>query len=275
VFDAGNTLLGRIYLDMFPRENKYKHYATFQLTNGKAGRMVPEGALVCNFPKPGTEPALMEYQNVETFFHEFGHLLHHVLGGHTRWAGISGVSTEWDFVESPSQMFEEWVRTPETLQLFARHYQSGQAIPSDLVTRMRKADEFGKGLAVRQQMFYAKVSLQLHSVDPKTLDAGKLVGQLQEEITPYRFVEGTHFEDSFTHLNGYSAIYYTYMWSQVIAKDMFSRFKRDGLMNREVAARYRTNVLQAGGSQPAAVLVERFLGRPFGFDAYEEWLNAK
>ena len=105
---------------MFPRDNKYKHYAQFTLTNGKAGRMLPEGVLVCNFPKPGAEPALMQHSDVETFFHEFGHLLHHVLGGHTRWAGIAGVATEWDFVEAPSQMLEEWVWTPETLQTFAR-----------------------------------------------------------------------------------------------------------------------------------------------------------
>jgi thimet oligopeptidase len=140
---------------------------------------------------------------------------------------------------------------------------------------MRQADEFGKGLAVRQQMFYATLSLQLHTVDARSVDVSKMVASLQQAITPYRFVENTHFETSFGHLNGYSAIYYTYMWSQVIAKDMFSVFKREGLLNRDVASRYRTKVLQPGGSQPAAMLVEGFLGRPFGFEAYEEWLNAK
>jgi thimet oligopeptidase len=270
----GDTILGRIYLDMFPRDNKYKHYAQFTLTNGKTGRMLPEGVLVCNFPEPGAEPALMQHSDVETFFHEFGHLLHHVLGGHTRWAGIAGVSTEWDFVEAPSQMLEEWVWTPETLQTFAKHYQTGEAIPVDLITRMRAADEFGKGLLVRQQMFYASLSLQLHSRDPKTIDMPKIVAELQEKITPYKFVENTHFEESFTHLNGYSAIYYTYMWSLVIAKDMFTVFKHDGLLNRETAMRYRTRVLQPGGSEPAAELVKNFLERPYSFKAFEDWLNA-
>ena len=176
------TLLGRIYLDMFPRDNKYKHYAQFTLTNGKQGRMLPEGVLVCNFPKPGAEPALMQHSDVETFFHEFGHLLHHVLGGHTHWAGIAGVATEWDFVEAPSQMLEEWVWAPDTLQTFAKHYKTGEPIPADLVKRMRAADEFGKGLFVRQQMFYASISLQLHSRDPKTLDMPKVVAELQEKI---------------------------------------------------------------------------------------------
>lgn len=276
VYDVleGTKLLGRIYLDMFPRDNKYKHYAQFTLTNGKSGRTLPEGVLVCNFSKPGAEPALMQHSDVETFFHEFGHLLHHVLGGHTKWAGIAGVATEWDFVEAPSQMLEEWVWTPDTLQTFAKHHMTGEPIPTDLVTRMRAADEFGKGLFVRQQMFYASLSLQLHSLDPKTTDMPKLVGELQERITPYRFVEGTFFEESFTHLNGYSAIYYTYMWSLVIAKDMFTVFNRAGLMNREAASRYRARVLEPGGSRPAADLVRDFLDRPYSFTAFEAWLNA-
>ena len=179
----GDRVLGRIYLDMFPRDNKYKHYAQFTLTNGKEGRILPEGVLVCNFPRPGAEPALMQHSDVETFFHEFGHLLHHVLGGHTKWAGVAGVATEWDFVEAPSQMLEEWVWTPETLQTFAKHYQTGEPIPADLVKRMRAADEFGKGLFVRQQMFYANISLNLHNRDPKTINMARLVGDLQERIT--------------------------------------------------------------------------------------------
>jgi len=276
VYDVleGTTLLGRIYLDMFPRDNKYKHYAQFTLTNGKSGRTLPEGVLVCNFPRPGAEPALMQHSDVETFFHEFGHLLHHVLGGHTRWAGIAGVATEWDFVEAPSQMLEEWVWTPETLQTFATHYKTGEPIPADLVKRMRAADEFGKGLFVRQQMFYASLSLQLHSREPKSIDMPKLVAEFQERLTPYRFVEDTYFEESFTHLNGYSAVYYTYMWSLVIAKDMFTVFNRAGLMNRDAALRYRSRVLEPGGSQPAADLVRHFLDRPYSFTAFEDWLNA-
>jgi thimet oligopeptidase len=270
----GSRLLGRIYLDMFPRDDKYKHYAQFTLINGKANRMLPEGVLVCNFPKPGAEPALMQHGDVETFFHEFGHLLHHVFGGHTRWSGISGVATEWDFVEAPSQMLEEWVWTPETLQTFAKHYQTNEPIPADLVKRMKSADEFGKGIFVRQQMFYAATSLELHTRDPKGLDTGKVVAELQNKLTPFKFVDGTHFEESFTHLDGYSAIYYTYMWSLVIAKDMFTVFSQQGLMNPEAARLYRRTVLEAGGSKPAAELVKDFLGRPYTFEAYREWLNA-
>ncbi len=271
----GDRLLGRVYLDMHPRDGKYKHYAQFTLASGQRGVRVPEGVLVCNFPRPAPgAPALMEHGDVKTFFHEFGHLLHHVLGGHTRWAGQSGVATEWDFVEAPSQMLEEWVWDPDVLRTFARHVDTGEPIPADLVRRMKAADEYGKGLMVRQQMFYAATSLELHRRDPEGLDTTALVAELQERYTPFRHVDGTFFHESFGHLDGYSAIYYTYMWSLVIAKDLFVPFRDAGLMSPAPARRYRTAILEAGGSKPAAELVQDFLGRPYAFDAYERWLNA-
>ncbi len=278
VYDVveGEALLGRVYLDMHPRDGKYKHYAQFTLASGQRDVRLPEGVLVCNFPRPAPgAPALMEHGDVKTFFHEFGHLLHHVLGGHTRWAGQSGVATEWDFVEAPSQMLEEWVWDPGVLATFARHVETGEPIPAELVRRMKAADEYGKGLMVRQQMFYAATSLELHRRDPAGLDTTALVAEMQERYTPFRHVEGTYFHESFGHLDGYSAIYYTYMWSLVIAKDLFGPFRRAGLMSAEPARRYRAAILEAGGSKPAAELVQDFLGRPSSFEAYEQWLNAE
>jgi thimet oligopeptidase len=272
----GGKLLGRIYLDMHPREGKYKHYAQFTLANGVAGRALPEGVLMCNFPRPNRagEPALMEHGSVRTFFHEFGHLLHHVLGGHTRWVGQSGVSTEWDFVEAPSQMLEEWIWDLPTLQTFARHWQTDEPLPAELLAAARAADEYGKGLWVRQQMFYAATSLEFHARNPHGLDTTKLMAELQDRYTPFKYVEGTYFHESFGHLDGYSAIYYTYMWSLVIAKDLFSVFKKEGLLNPAPAQRYRRAILEAGGSKPAAELVRDFLGRPYDFSAYQQWLDA-
>ncbi len=264
-------VIGRFFLDLFPREGKYKHAAQFTLASGQKDRALPEAALVCNFPRA---PALLEHSEVVTFFHEFGHLLHHLLGGHTRWAGVSGVRTEWDFVEAPSQMLEEWCWDASVLQRFARHHETGEPIPAALVERMRAADEFGKGLRVRQQMFYAATSLRFHDRDPEGLDTTALAAGLQERYTPFRHVAGTYFHESFGHLEGYSAIYYTYMWSLVIAKDLFGVFKRAGLMNSEVAARYRRAILEPGGSRPAAELVKGFLGREAKFDAFAEWLEA-
>ncbi|MFP2896453.1 M3 family metallopeptidase [Corallococcus sp. 4LFB] len=269
----GATLKGRFFLDMHPRADKYKHAAQFTLTSGKAGRRLPEGALICNFPKPGTEPALMQHGDVETFFHEFGHLLHHIFGGHTRWAGLSGVRTEWDFVEAPSQMLEEWARDVTCLQTFAKHYQTGEALPAELVERMLAADEFGKGLFVRQQMFYAALSLELYRRDPTNLDATALVRELQSQYVPFPYLEGTYFHLTFGHLDGYSSNYYTYMWSLVIAKDLFTVFQTKGLLNPEPAQAYRRAVLEPGGSDDAARLVHRFLGRDYDFRAYEAWLN--
>jgi len=206
-------------------------------------------------------------------FHEFGHLMHHVLGGQTQqWIDQSGVSTEWDFVEAPSQMFEEWAWSHDTLKRFAKHYQNGGVIPEELVQRMRKADKFGIGLQTVQQMFYASVSLRFHTDDPDKLDMQAEVRKLQEKYTPFRFVEGTSFHTNFGHLQGYSALYYTYMWSLVIAKDMLTPFHKNGLMNKEYTFKYRDLILAKGGTKDAADLVKDFLGREFNFKAFEDYL---
>jgi thimet oligopeptidase len=271
VFDK-NERIGRIYFDMFPRANKYKHYATFTLSSGKQGLRLPEYVLVCNFPRATGEPGLMERDDVITFFHEFGHLVHGILKGNTQWA--TG-DLENDFIEAPSQMFEEWPEDPAILKTFARHYKTNEPIPAELAEKARAADDFGRALNVRTQMFYAAISLDFYNRDPQGLDQDKLVAELQARYTPFKFVEGTHMQTAFDHLNGYSAVYYTYMWSLVIAKDMFTEFKKNGLMNPEVAAKYRRAVLGASGTKPAADLVRDFLGRPYSFDAYANWLNGK
>jgi thimet oligopeptidase len=267
-------MVGRFYLDMHPRPNKYNHAAHFGIRSGVTGRQVPEAALVCNLPGgEAGDPGLMTHDDVTTFFHEFGHLVHNLLAGRHEWVGISGISTEQDFVEAPSQMLEEWTWDAATLATFARHYETNQPIPATLVQQMRRASEFGKGLTVRQQMLYARLSLSIYDRDPKSVDTTALVKELTNTYTPFQYVEGTHFQTSFGHLDGYSAVYYTYMWSLVIAKDLFSQFDRTNLLASDVAKRYRDTVLAPGGSKPAATLVRDFLGRPFDFKAWQEWLN--
>jgi len=268
------TRLGRFHLDMHPRDDKYKHAAQFTLCNGLADRQLPEAALVCNFPgRDSGDPGLMEHDDVVTFFHEFGHLLHNLFAGRLPWMGVSGISTEWDFVEAPSQMLEEWAWDPHVLRTFGRHWQTGEPLPVEWIERMRRARQFGRGTYVRQQMYYAALSLRLHAGDPAGTDTTALVAELQNQYSMFRYVEGTTFHTSFGHLDGYSAIYYTYMWSLVIARDLFSQFDGRDLMATDVARRYRRAVLEPGGSAPAAELVQRFLGRPFSFEAYERWLN--
>ena len=264
--DTGERL-GRIYLDLHPREGKYKHAAQFTLTEGVRGRQLPEGVLVCNFPV-----GLMEHDQVVTLFHEFGHLVHHVLAGHGRWVRFAGVATEWDFVEAPSQMLEEWAWDASVLRTFATD-ESGEPIPTELVERMRAADDYGKGIYARTQMFYAAMSYWFHADRPADLTARMV--ELQERYAPFPYVEGTRMFASFGHLAGYSSAYYTYMWSLVIAKDLFSAFDPDDLFDTAgtgVARRYREQVLAPGGSKDAADLVADFLGRPYSFDAYAAWL---
>jgi thimet oligopeptidase len=230
--------------------------------------------LVCNFADPAlSSPALLDHDDVVTLFHEFGHLMHHLLGGSQQWIGFSGVATEWDFVEAPSQMLEEWAWDPATLALFARHVENDGPIPAELVGRMRAASEFGKGTHTRHQVFYAQLSLAYHLADAQTLDLTATMTELQRRYSPFPHVPGTHFFASFGHLQGYSAMYYTYLWSLVIAKDLLSEFQRSGLLDAETSRRYREAVLVPGGSRDAADLVEAFLGRPYGFEAFAAWLN--
>jgi thimet oligopeptidase len=247
----------------------------FPYRSGVKDVQVPEGALVCNLPNPKKSdgPALMEHDDVVTMFHEFGHLMHHVLGGQSRWVAQSGVATEWDFVEAPSQMFEEWAWNHDTLKTFAKHEKTGEEIPRALVDRMRRANKFGLGTQTAQQMFYAAISLRFHQADPEALNMLDEVKKLQAKYTPFRYVDGTHFHASFGHLNGYSAMYYTYMWSLVIAKDLLTPFEKHGLMNTEWTHKYRDVILGQGGKKDARELVKEFLGRDYDFKAFEKYLT--
>jgi thimet oligopeptidase len=263
----GGVQLGRIHLDLHPRPHKYGHAAQFTLTNGVLDHQLPEGVLVCNFGR-----GLMEHSEVVVLFHEFGHLLHHVLGGHRRWARLSGVATEWDFVEAPSQLLEEWAWDAEVLRTFAGA--DDGPIPAELVARMRAADDFAKGFAARTQMFYASVSYRFHQDVPR--DGAALAELTRTLQSTYSMIAplDTHFYAGFGHLDGYSSGYYTYMWSLVIAKDLFSAFDRHDMFEPGTALRYRDRVLAQGGRKDAADLVEDFLGRPFGFESFADWLSA-
>ncbi len=264
----GGARIGRIHLDLHPRANKFSHAAQFTLTDGVSGRQLPEGVLVCNFPR-----GLMEHDDVVTLFHEFGHLVHHVLAGHQHWSRFAGVATEWDFVEAPSQLLEEWAWDATVLEGFATD-EDGTPIPADLVARMRRAEDFGKGLQARNQMFYAALSYRIHQEPPA--DGAAITALSRDLQAAYSMVAplpDTHFHAAFGHLDGYSSGYYTYMWSLVIAKDLFSAFDRDDLYDAEIAGRYRDRILAQGGRKDAADLVEDFLGRPFGFDSFATWLE--
>jgi thimet oligopeptidase len=267
LIDHGRVI-GRFHLDMFPRPDKYKHAAAFPLVGGVRDRQLPEAVLVCNFPEDGP----MEHHQVTTFFHEFGHLLHFVFGGQQRWIGVSGFNTEWDFVEVPSQLLEEWAWEAEVLKTFASNHK-GEPIPDELVEAMRRARDFGKGVHVMHQMFYAALSFHLYSKSPDEEETTEVMQKLQLEYSPFDYVEDTYFHLSFGHLDGYSALYYTYMWSLVIAKDIFGEFKKDGLLNSDIAKHYREAILDPGGSRDAAIMLNDFLTRNHSYDRFAHWLN--
>jgi thimet oligopeptidase len=273
VYDGGK-LVGRIYLDMHPRDGKDKWFSSSPVVPGIKGKQLPEGALICNFPggKAG-DPGLMQYDDVVTFFHEFGHLMHNILGGQQDWAGVAGFATEQDFVEAPSQMLEEFFRDPTILRSFAKHYQTGEVLPLDLIERMNRASAFGRAGWTQGQLFYSTYSLDVHDHDPETID---LDGILHEDFTrfyPYPFVDGNRMYASFGHLMGYTSNYYTYVLDKVIALDFFSQFDKSNLLGGEAAMRYRKTVLEPGGSEPGTELVKAFLGRPQNLEAFKKWMD--
>jgi thimet oligopeptidase len=273
VFD-GDVKKGRFYLDMHPREGKDKWFSAAPVVTGARGRALPEAALICNFPggKP-EDPGLMQYSDVVTYFHEFGHLMHAILGGHTEWAGLSGFATEGDFIEVPSQMLEEFFRDVALLQSFARHYQTGEVLPAETIEAMKRAGAFGRADWVRTQLFYTTLSLDLHAEDPATIDPDAMTRQLYEALQPWQWIEGNRMYASFGHLTGYSSNYYTYAYDKVIALDFFAQFDAENLLGCEAAKRYRTRVIEQGGSRPGRQMVRDFLGRDEEFDAFRKWLG--
>jgi len=273
VIDHGRRV-GRIYLDMHPREGKDKWFSSAPVVPGMSGRQTPEGMLVCNFSGgvPG-DPGLMQYDEVVTYFHEFGHLMHHILGGQTRWSGQGGFSVEGDFVEAPSQMLEEFFHSHAVLAPFARHYQTGEVIPVAVVEKMNAASAFGRGIWVQRQLVFSALSLALHDHPVTAPDIETLQRATQEKFSPFAPVEADHYFAAFTHLVGYASNYYTYLLDKVIAIDFYARFDPVHPLDGPTAQAYRRAVIDPGATRPAAQLVRDFLGRPQSLDAFGAWIG--
>ena len=259
-------LKGRFYLDLHPRENKYGHAACFPMITGKKaaqGYQVPVASLVCNFPAPTADkPALLPHSQVITFFHEFGHVLHHLMTT-SELSAQAGFSVARDFVEAPSQIFENWAWDYEALKLFAKHHETGEPLPEELFDKMLASKNVGSGLATAAQIFYGSLDMTLHDkYDPNgeetTTEALKRV---QNDILLFPYQEGTHMHAAFGHLEGYGASYYGYLWSKVYAQDMFSRFEENGILDKETGQRYRDIILAQGSTKPEIELVKEFLER--------------
>lgn len=274
---ATNQMLGEFYIDLYPRENKYNHAAQWGLVSRKVWPdgtvQKPLAALVCNFTKPTADkPSLLTHHEVETFFHEFGHCLHTILTT-VDYGTMAGTNVARDFVEAPSQMFENWVWDAKVLKSFAKHYKTNEPFPDDLLAGMLKARNLGSGLEAERQFFYGMTDLYFHSVPDGKVDTIATADKLFKEIEFYEPVPNTFFHASFGHLIGYQAGYYGYMWSLVYAQDMFSRFHELGILNPEAGKYYRDKVLSRGGSAEAMDLLRDYLGREPKMDAFLEHLG--
>jgi thimet oligopeptidase len=259
-----DEVIGRFYLDSDPRPGKYTGANVVQLYSGSpAEGEVPVAALVQNMPE-----GLMEHGQVTNFLHEFGHLLHYIFGSRHEMASNSMISVEWDLIEAPSQILENWVYDYDTLATFAVNAE-GETIPRELVERMNAVRHFNRGTFEMRQLGLTATSYNYYT-QTVPADLGKAAREWQQTYSLVPISPTSERQAAFGQLDGYGAAYYTYGWSRVIAADMYSRFKAEGLTNPETAADYRRLVLEPGGTKPAAELVSDFVGREISFDAFRE-----
>jgi len=261
---SSGKLIASFYTDLYPRDGKYGHAAAFALVVGHraaSGEYVaPVSAIVANMTPPSCDrPSLLKHAEVETLFHEFGHILHMSLS-RAEFARFSGADTEWDFVEAPSQIMEHWTWDPSVLRRFARHCSTDEVIPDELVTQMQRARWVDEGIRIGVQAFYGGIDMALHG----EAEAPDIEAALRRTygVTGMPYPEATFFLSGFGHLlGGYDAGYYGYLWAEVIGDDMFGRFAREGVLSPVVGADYRREILEPNGSRDADELVRAFLGR--------------
>lgn len=266
---SDNELIGYIILDLYPRPNKYSHACHIGVIPGVIGNGPEVSVVVANFsPSTATQPSLLHLdREVKTFFHEFGHAMHSVLG-RTPLATTAGTHVKTDFVELPSQMLEEWLWDKNIVKNLSSHYQTGEHIADQLLDRYLDLKHFSTGDATSQQIVYARMSLDYFKEGAKK-DTTGLMHHLQATLLPYVNTDlNNHWQASFGHLTGYGSKYYSYLWSKVFALDMFDYINRHGLLNPDVGARYIKEVIGKGGSQDPNILLKNFLGREPNQEAF-------
>ena len=275
---ASGEPFAHFYMDMFPREGKYKHAAAFDLIKGRlladGTYRKPVSAIVGNFNKPTAErPSLLTHDDVETYFHEFGHIMHQTLT-RARFARFSGSEVARDFVEGPSQMLENWVWDPAVLSSLSGHYQDrSKKLPKEMLDKMIAARNVDSGLFNLRQLNFASIDQLYHTAPPS--DTTAAYAKVMKEVFLIPMSEGAHPQASFGHLMGYDSGYYGYMWSKVYAQDMFSRFETEGVMSPAVGAEYRQKILEPGSSGDEMEALKSFLGREPKEDAFLKSIGLK
>ncbi|MDE6310707.1 MAG: M3 family metallopeptidase [Muribaculaceae bacterium] len=274
VKDENGEFIGVIYTDFFPRDSKrpgawmtgFKDQ--YHTPDGKDSR--PQVSIVMNFTKPtGDKPSLLTPYEVETFLHEFGHALHGLLAA-TNYASMSGTAVYRDFVELPSQFNENYLTQKEFLDSFARHYQTGEAIPQELVDRLVASAQYGAAYACLRQLAFGYLDMAFHTIEaPIEGDPIEFERKAMESVQMFEPVEGTAISPQFSHIfsGGYASGYYSYKWAEVLDADAFEHFRENGIFDRATADSFRNNVLSRGGTEDPAVLYRRFRGQDPTIDA--------
>jgi Zn-dependent oligopeptidase len=267
------------YFDLFPREGKYKHAACFGIRGGReladGSYELPAAGIVANFPAPaGDSPALLKFDDVVTLFHEFGHVTHNIFT-RAKYGKFSGTSVSRDFVEVPSKMLENWAYAPEVLRRISGHYRTpAEKLPEALIKKLIAAKNMDSGLVYLRQVFFSLLDMRYHTARGK-VDTTRVYDKLMKKISLIPLSPDTHPQANFGHLmGGYEAGYYSYLWSEVIAMDLFGAFEAAGVMNPETGAKYRELILAPGRSYDEAGQVAKFLGRPAGEEAFLKSIDA-
>lgn len=278
-FNSNGELLGHLLLDLFPRDFKYTHACELTLVQTvckQDGTRIPAIiAIIANFPKASSStPALIPFDEVKTFFHEFGHAMHALLGA-TEMIGFSGTATKHDFVETPSQMFECWLSESEVLKRVSSHYKTGEPLDNDTILQLVRLDRFDSGNFVIRQAGLARFALACFAAgEEKDFNTIKKESYHRLNRGLIFAEDREHFECSFGHLTGYGARYYCYLWSKVFAIDLFSYIKEQGLFNAEVGKKFVETILSKGGSVDPEILMQNFLGRAPSQEAFLQNLQA-
>jgi peptidyl-dipeptidase Dcp len=267
VTDINGNFIAVFYADFHPRKGKRNgawmtSYKSQQIKNNINER--PHISIVCNFTKPTeTKPSLLTFNEVTTLFHEFGHALHGMLAN-TTYNSLSGASVSWDFVELPSQILENWCFEKEALELFAKHYETGEIIPMKYVEKIKESASFHEGMQTLRQLSFGLLDMQWHGQDPSGISSVKeFENGAFAETKLFPEVEENLMSTSFSHIfqGGYSAGYYSYKWAEVLDADAFEYFLEKGIFNKEVATKFKDNILSKGGTEKPMELYKRFRGK--------------
>jgi len=267
LWERGGEQLAYFYLDLYPREGKYTHAAVFDISSGGSSRQeLPVCSMVANFPNPNTGDGLMTFDEVETLFHEFGHVLHNGIGK-SKYTRFVGANCEWDFVEAPSQIMEHWVWKVECLKKISRHIETGKALSDGMCKKLNSSKNIGASLLALRQVSFGLADQHLHGEHFN--DSLNDIEQISQEVTTIKYPDDTNHLPAFGHLlGGYDAAYYGYLWAEIIGDDMFSRFENEGVLSNSVGIDYKNKILKPGGTLDAELMVKNFLGREWNDEAF-------